>query len=43
MNGTGIAPNVYASTEEECERKLAKLIVEMKREPAPLRAGKNAC
>ena len=42
VNGKRIARNVYASTEEECERRLAKLIVEMKRELEPLRARKKA-
>ena len=42
VNGKRIARNIYASTEEECERRLAKLIVEMKRELAPLRDGKKA-
>ncbi|WP_366558991.1 tyrosine-type recombinase/integrase [Flavonifractor sp. An306] len=42
VNGKRIARNVYASTEEECERRLAKLIAEMKRELEPLRAKKKA-
>ena len=43
VNGKRIARNVYASTEEECERKLAELIGEMKRELDPLRGRKTAC
>jgi len=43
VHGKRIARNVYASTEEECERKLAKLIEEMKKELEPLRARKKAC
>ena len=42
VNGKRIARNIYASTEEECERKLAKLIQEMKKELEPLRARKKA-
>ena len=42
VNGKRIARNVYASTEEECERRLAELIQEMKRELEPLRAKKKA-
>ena len=42
VNGKRMARNVYAPTEEECERKLTELIVEMKRELEPLRAGKKA-
>lgn len=34
--------DVYASTEEECERKLVELIMEMKKELEPLRARKKA-
>ena len=41
VNGKRIARNVYASTEEECERKLAQLIEEMKKELKPLRAKKK--
>ena len=32
VNGKRISKNVYAKTREECEEKLAKLIVEMKAE-----------
>ena len=42
VNGKRIARNVYASTEEECERKLAELIEEMKKELTPLRTKKKA-
>ena len=42
VNGKRIARNVYAPTEEECEQKLTELIQEMKRDLAPLRAGKKA-
>lgn len=42
VNGKRIARNVYASTEEECERRLAELIQEMKRELEPLGAKKKA-
>ena len=42
VHGKRIARNVYASTEEECERKLAELIEEMKKELEPLRARKKA-
>ena len=42
VNGKRIARNVYASTEEECERKLVELIEEMKKELEPLRARKKA-
>ena len=43
VHGKRITRNIYASTEEECERKLAELIGEMKRELAPLRGRKTAC
>ena len=43
VNGKRIARNVYASTEVECERKLAELIVEMKKELESLCAKKKAC
>ena len=43
VNGKRMARNVYAPTEEECERKLTELIVEMKKELEPLRARKKAC
>lgn len=43
INGKRIARNVYASTEEECEQKLAELIQEMKKELEPLRAKGKAC
>lgn len=39
VNGKRIARNVYASTEEECEQKLAELIEEMKKDLAPLKAN----
>ena len=34
--------NIYAATEEECEEQLAELIAAMKKELAPLRAGRKA-
>ena len=43
VNGKRIARNVYASTEEECEQKLAELIQEMKKKLEPLRAKGKAC
>ena len=42
VNGKRMARNVYAPTEEECEEKLAELIAAMKKELAPLRAGRKA-
>ena len=42
VNGKRIARNVYALTEEECERRLAELIEEMKKELTPLRTKKKA-
>ena len=42
VNGKRIARNIYAATEEECEEKLAELIAAMKKELAPLRAGRKA-
>lgn len=42
VNGKRIARNVYAATEEECERRLAELIKEMKKELEPFRAKKKA-
>lgn len=38
VNGKRIARNVYAATEEECERKLAEQIMEMKKELTLLRS-----
>ena len=43
VNGKRIARNVYVSTEEECERKLAELIQEMKQKLEPLWVRKKAC
>ena len=43
VDGRRIARNVYAPTEKECERKLAELIKEMKKELEPLRVRKKAC
>lgn len=43
VNGKRIARNVYASTEEECEQKLAELIQEMKKKLEPLRAKEKGC
>ena len=37
-----MARNVYASTEEECEEKLAELIREMKQEIAAMKAHPKA-
>ena len=42
VNGKRIARNIYAATEEECEEKLAELIAAMKKELAPMRAGRKA-
>ena len=42
VNGKRIARNVYASTEEECEQKLAELIAEMKKDLAALKANQKA-
>ena len=42
VNGKRIARNIYAATEEECEEKLAKLILQMKAEIAVLRNGTAA-
>ena len=41
LNGKRISKNVYAKTREECEQKLAELIVQMKAEIAKLKK-KNA-
>jgi len=41
VNGKRMARNVYASTEAECEEKLARLIVQMKEEIAVLRTQKK--
>jgi len=38
VNGKRMARNIYAPTEAECEKKLAQLIVQMKKEIAALRA-----
>jgi len=32
IDGKRVSHNVYGKTEEECEKKLAELIVEMKKE-----------
>ena len=37
INGKRISKNVYAKTREECEQKLAELIVQMKAEIAKLK------
>ena len=42
VNGKRFARNVYAPTEEECERKLEKLIAGMKKELAALKANQKA-
>lgn len=42
VNGKRMARNIYAPTEEECEEKLAQLIVQMKAEIADLRTQKRA-
>lgn len=42
VNGKRMARNIYAPTEEECEEKLAQLIVQMKTEIADLRTQKRA-
>ena len=42
VNGKRMARNVYASTEEECEEKLAELIREMKQEIASMKAQEKA-
>ena len=41
-NGTRLARNVYAHSEEECEQKLAQLIREMKQEIASMKAQEKA-
>ena len=42
VNGKRMARNIYAPTEDECEEKLAQLIVQMKAEIAVLRAQAKA-
>ena len=42
VNGKRMVRNVYASTEEECEEKLAELIREMKQEIATMKAHAKA-
>ncbi len=42
VNGTRMARNVYAPTEAECEKKLAGMILQMKREIAALRTQEKA-
>ena len=42
VNGKRMACNVYASTEEECEEKLAELIREMEQEIASMKAQEMA-
>ena len=42
VNGKRMVRNVYASTEEECEEKLAELIREMKQEIATMKAHPKA-
>ena len=42
VNGKRMARNIYATTEAECEEKLAVLITEMKQELAALRARRPA-
>ena len=41
-NGKRMARNIYTPTDEECEEKLAQLIVRMKAEIADLRTQKRA-
>ena len=41
-NGTRLARNVYAHSEEECEQKLSQLIREMKQEIAAMKAQAKA-
>ncbi len=42
VNGKRMTRNVYAHSEEECEEKLAGMIVQMKKEIASLRAQVKA-
>ena len=42
IDGKKHARNIYAHTREECEEKLAALIVQMKRELAELKAAQAA-
>ena len=42
VNGKRMARNIYASTEAECEEKLAQLIMQMKKEIASLRTQTKA-
>lgn len=42
VSGKRVARNVYACTEEECEKKLAQLIREMKQEIASMKAQEKA-
>lgn len=42
VDGKRMARNVYAHSEEECEEKLAEMIVQMKKELAALRTQKKA-
>ncbi len=42
VNGKRMTRNVYASTEAECEEKLAEMILQMKKEIAALRAQVKA-
>ena len=42
VSGKHVARNVYACTEEECEKKLAQLIREMKQEIASMKAQEKA-
>ena len=42
VSGKRVARNVYACTEEECEKKLAQLILEMKQEIAAMKAHPKA-
>ena len=42
VSGKRVARNVYACTEEECEKKLAQLIREMKQEIAAMKAHPKA-
>ena len=42
VNGKRIAKNIYATTREECEKKLKTLIAEMKKKIAEIKAGEKA-
>jgi hypothetical protein len=42
VNGKRISKNIYATTREECEEKLAELIKTMKAEIAEMKKAANA-